>query len=229
MNARNRLTRCNLRDGSMRRDLALPDELAWSEAQIEQSFLTTWSERPPGPVWVFGYGSLIWNPLLHWDAQHNARLQGWHRSFCLRSVAGRGRPENPGRLLALRPGGAVDGVVLRLVEDDIEAELRLLWAREMSTGAYRPAWVPVQLPEGMTLRALTFLGRPEHPLFEQDAEPATVAGPIARAAGAFGSNLDYLHQLAQALQARGLHDPYVEAVLQATTSPSPHSTGCRPG
>src|SRR5215475_1826444 len=95
------LTRENLGNGSYRSGLAMPAHLAWSEAQVEQSLAETWARRPQGPVWVFAYGSLMWNPLIHCAEQRTATLQGWHRSFCLSSISGRGRPERPGRVLSL--------------------------------------------------------------------------------------------------------------------------------
>jgi cation transport protein ChaC len=35
-------------------------------------------------VWVFAYGSLIWNPVLEFDERVVATVHGYHRSFCLR-------------------------------------------------------------------------------------------------------------------------------------------------
>ncbi|MBO9677975.1 MAG: gamma-glutamylcyclotransferase [Acidovorax sp.] len=209
------LTRQNLGDGSFRRGLALPPHLGWSDAQVAQSFAQAWAARPPGPVWVFGYGSLMWNPLLAFEERRVATLGGWHRSFCLRSIAGRGSPEHPGRVLSLEPGGEVRGVALRLPPSQAESELRLLWTREMTSGAYRPLWCAVELPGGRQLQAATFVADPCHPQHEPDASPATVARLTAVARGAFGPNVDYVRALARALQQEGLRDPYVDEILQA--------------
>ena len=40
-------------------------------------------------LWVFAYGSLIWNPLIHYIEQRRALLHGFHRRFCLRSRGAR--------------------------------------------------------------------------------------------------------------------------------------------
>ena len=47
-------------------------------------------------LWIFGYGSLIWNPGFAFDDRVVARLDGWHRSFCMRSIHYRGTVEVPG-------------------------------------------------------------------------------------------------------------------------------------
>jgi cation transport protein ChaC len=220
------LTRESLLDGSLRRTLPLPAHLAWSEAQIAQSLADTLAAKPgadaapgdEGAVWVFAYGSLIWNPLIAYDAQSNATLSGWRRSFCLRTISGRGRPEEPGRMLSLQPGGTTQGVALRVPAEQVAHELKLLWTREMTMGGYRPAWVPLALEGGATVPAIAFTGNPGHPSHECDDSVATVAGRIAVACGAFGRNIDYLLSLHQALCERGLRDDYVEALVEAVGS-----------
>jgi len=211
------LTRQALADGALRERLSLTGQPAWSEARIAQSLADTLARRPDaaGPVWVFAYGSLIWNPLIRVEAACNALLPGWRRSFCLRTVVGRGRPEAPGRMLSLQPGGQTHGVALRLAEHEAAHELRLLWAREMAMGSYRPAWVQLALADGGTAQAIAFVAEPGHPNHEPDDSVPTVAAHIAVAEGAFGRNIDYLLSLQQALAERGLHDGYVQALVAA--------------
>lgn len=209
------LSRDALDDGSLRDRLAMPPGLAWSEEQVAASLAATLAQRPPGPVWVFGYGSLMWNPLLAFAERQVATLEGWQRSFCMRTITGRGRPEQPGRMLSLEPGGRVHGVALRLRDAEVERELRALWRREMLTGAYQPLWAPLALQRGGTAQAIVFVARPGHPMHEADTSVATVARRVAVAAGAFGPNIDYLHALARALAAEGLHDETVDELLQA--------------
>ena len=210
------LDRDALSDGSLRERMGLPPGLAWSEAQLDESLAGLLASRPPGPVWVFGYGSLMWNPLLHHVERRRAVVPGWHRSFCMRTVVGRGRPERPGRMLSLEPGGVVQGVALCLPAGEEERELRLLWRREMLTGAYLPQWLPLQWwPEGGAAQALVFVARPGHAMHEVDSSVPTVAALVADAEGAFGRNIDYLHALQQALAAEGLQDAHVDALARA--------------
>lgn len=98
---------------------ALGDTL-WPLERIEASLNQTLEKRPRNTdVWLFGYGSLLWNPLFEFDAREIATLHGWHRSFCLRVVAGRGSVEAPGRMLSLEPGGSTTGVALRLPKESL--------------------------------------------------------------------------------------------------------------
>ncbi|UIF89099.1 gamma-glutamylcyclotransferase (plasmid) [Cupriavidus necator] len=66
-------------------------------------------------IWLFAYGSLIWNPLLDFTQEHVSELLGRHRSFCLHMVSGRGRSERPELMLSLVPGGSTHGVPMDVV------------------------------------------------------------------------------------------------------------------
>lgn len=187
----------------------------WSDKELDRSLAETLSHRPPGPLRVFAYGSLMWNPAIAFEAEEVATLEGWHRSFCLRSVSKRGSEQQPGRELSLQPGGQAQAVTLRLVETTAQAELRRLWAREMAHGAYWPLWTSVRLTGGETAMALSFVDRPDHALHEADDSVGTVARLAAVASGEAGSNADYVRDAARALVRRGLHDGYVEAIAQA--------------
>jgi cation transport protein ChaC len=179
------------------------------------------SKRPEGDLWVFAYGSLMWNPLLRFAQRSAAVLHGWHRSFCLHIVAGRATPTEPGRMLALEEGGFTRGMAFRLHEDSINEELRLVWIREMVMGSYMPIWAPVALADGTQANAIAFVANPAGPQFKPHSSIAAIAQQIARAKGSFGSNADYVHQLKAALDEMGTHDEYVhslatELALQAS-------------
>jgi cation transport protein ChaC len=97
----------------------------WTKDRIESSLAETMRSRPTGTddVWIFAYGSLMWNPMVHFDRKQVATLHGWHRSFCLRMDIGRASPEMPGRMLALESGGHAHGVALKLARATMEQEL----------------------------------------------------------------------------------------------------------
>ncbi|OZI18759.1 gamma-glutamylcyclotransferase [Bordetella genomosp. 9] len=191
----------------------LPDAWRWPYERIQRSLEETLRVRPDsGDVWLFGYGSLIWNPLLDFHSQQAAVLEGWHRSFCLRMVAGRGSIEMPGRMLALEAGGSTQGVAFRIAADRLEAELPVLWVREMVSGAYLPTWLRVNLADGQQVHALVFVADQSRPQFDADSSIATVAPLIAAASGVNGSNADYVFQLSFALADRGYTDDYVDAL-----------------
>ena len=76
------------------------------------------ASAPPGPLWVFAYGSLIWRPDFEVAEFRRATASGWHRSFCLELTRWRGTPALPGLMLALQSGGRCNGVGLRLPKNE---------------------------------------------------------------------------------------------------------------
>jgi cation transport protein ChaC len=197
----------------------LPEHIRWKPEQIERSMRETMDLRPAtGEPWLFGYGSLIWNPVCRFEARRRATLQGWHRSFCLRIVAGRASPLMPGRMWSLEPGGRTQGIAFRLPTATLAEELRLVWIREMLTGAYVPTWSTVTLDDGSHATALTFVARQGHPLHEQDASVLSVAPLVATASGPLGTNAEYLFRLKAALTEWRVSDDYIDALADAVTS-----------
>jgi glutathione-specific gamma-glutamylcyclotransferase len=210
------LTRQQLVNG-IQNTLGMPADLRWTEAQLEYSLTMTLAENPAPEIWIFAYGSLIWNPLIAFDTQHTGTLEGWHRSFCIRSISARGSDEHPGRVLALEPGGETRGVVYRIPPGDAQTELKLLWAREMGSGVYQPTWGTVLLDDGCKIRAILFVANPHQPLYANDASVATVARIAARATGKLGSNREYIVSLDIALKERQIEDGYITSILDAVS------------
>ncbi|WP_437890336.1 gamma-glutamylcyclotransferase [Phytobacter sp. V91] len=181
--------------------------LLWSAEQRAASLAATLACRPDdGPVWIFGYGSLMWNPVLEFTESCTGTLVGWHRAFCLRLTAGRGTACQPGRMLALKEGGRTTGIAYCLSEHHLDEELMLLWKREMITGCYLPSWRKLELDDGRTVNALVFIMDPRHPLYESDTRTQVIAPLIASASGPLGSNAQYLFSLEQELTKLGMHD-----------------------
>src|SRR5262245_7843997 len=169
---------------------------------------------PTQDVWVFGYGSLMWNPAFHHVELRPARLHGWHRSFCLWNTFGRGSPEKPGLTLALEPGGACAGVVLRIAAEQVQSELGVLWNREMLTGAYRPRWVRLRTAAG-PVDALTFVVHRGHPRYAGRLPRERIAQLLAHARGPLGESREYLEQTVAELARHGAKDGAMHALLRA--------------
>lgn len=186
----------------------IDQQLLLSTEQRQRSLAEFMAQQPqPGaPVWVFGYGSLMWNPVLDYSEVRPAVLQGWQRGFCIRLIAGRGTACTPGRMLALKAGGQTRGLVFRLSEERRAEELELLWKREMITGCYCPRWQQVTLDSGEPITALVFTINTCHPLFEADESTQVVAPLIARAQGPLGTNAGYLYALVESMASLGEHD-----------------------
>lgn len=183
---------------------------ALDEEALSRSLTATLAQRPKGAGWwVFAYGSLLWNPVFPVAEMRVAKLHGYHRRFCLWSLASRGTPDCPGLVLGLERGGACRGVVMRLPAPLALDELHLLWRREMVVGSYRPCWVTVDTG-GRELHALTFAVKRDHPQYAGNLSTDKQAEVFAKACGAFGTSADYLERTRIALVAHGIVDPYLE-------------------
>jgi cation transport protein ChaC len=181
-----------------------------NDDELAASLAETLAAKPKGAGWwVFAYGSLLWNPLFPVAEMRPARLTGWHRRFCLWSLASRGTPQLPGLVLGLEPGGACRGVAMRLPTGEAVDELQLLWRREMVVRVYRARWVRVDTG-GRVVNALTFTVRHDHLQYAGKLPLARQAAVVARARGVFGSSLDYLERTRVALVSHGIVDFYLE-------------------
>lgn len=174
---------------------------------------------PTQDLWVFGYGSLIWNPLFHFVERRLANIHGFHRCFCLRSRAGRGSIDNPGLVLGLEFGGRCNGVAFRIAAAQVRHELKLIWRREMVLGSYAPRWVTARAG-GERLRSIAFVVNHRHPHYAGKLPPETIIATLASASGRFGSAADYLYQTVDCLASNGIRDAHLvhlrEQVMNAT-------------
>ena len=158
-------------------------------------------------LWVFGYGSLLWNPGFAPVEAVRARLADYHRSFCMLSIHHRGTEADPGLVLALdaAPGGACTGLAFRVADSDAERVLADLRARELISSAYVERHVPLSLDDGRQIEALAYVIEPGHVQYCQfDLE--TQAQMIARASGGRGPNDEYLYNTAAHLDQMGIED-----------------------
>ena len=185
---------------------------ALTDEQLSASLGATLAARPKGAGWwVFGYGSLLWNPIFPIAEARPALLRGLHRSFSLWSLASRGTAQSPGLVLALTPGGSCRGVAFRLPAPAAIDELHLLWRREMVVGSYHPKWVKLDV-EGKSVTGLAFTVRRDHPQYAGELTIERQADVIASACGHLGTSQDYLERTRVALVAHGIVDPYLERV-----------------
>ncbi len=185
-----------------------------SEEEREQSRSEIMAAHSQGhDLWVFGYGSLMWNPAVHVSESLPAQINGYHRSFCMRLMFGRAMPDNPGLMLCLVPGGSCHGIAHRLAPELVESETKILWMREMLSGAYLPSWVDLNIDD-RRIRGVTFVINTAHPRYLPDLSIDEKAQRISRAEGHLGSNRDYLFRTAQALSEARISDPYIEELNQ---------------
>jgi glutathione-specific gamma-glutamylcyclotransferase len=163
-------------------------------------------------VWIFAYGSLIWNPLFEYVERRVGKVHCNHRRFCLWTRLGRGTPEIPGLTLGLDRGGSCRGVVYRIAEEAIESELNLIWRREMFTDAYDPQWVKVVTKQGQ-VDAIAFTINRDHPRYARIEEDRIVE-TIATARGQIGACATYLFNTVEHLEQLGIRDPGLERICK---------------
>lgn len=159
--------------------------------------------------WVFGYGSLIWNPGFEAETRELATVKGYRRAFCLASIVYRGTPEAPGLVLALDAveGAACEGVAFRVSKARAAETLDYLRGRELVSSAYQEREVVVELASGAAVPAVTYVMDRGHAQYRGSLSLAAQADIIARAVGPAGTNREYLLNTARALAEIGLHDP----------------------
>lgn len=157
--------------------------------------------------WVFGYGSLLWNPGFTPARTVKACLQDYHRSFCMLSIHHRGSEEDPGLVLALdtQPGGRCTGVAFQVAEDEEDSVLAMLRERELISSAYYEDTVDLVTDDGETIPALAYIINRDHVQYCQfDLEKQ--AQIIAHAVGGRGPNTEYLFNTADHLNELGIKD-----------------------
>lgn len=197
-------------------DPPLPGLRLWSDEEkaANRQALLNANPDPDGAVWVFGYGSLIWDPRFSFVEKRKAVLPGHERRFSFWTMRSRGTPETPGLGLAIEPRlGACEAIAFRLDPATLDADLEALWHREMAAGVYVPVWHEVETDSG-TVPALCFLANPAHTSYAGNLPLAQQVAAIARAAGSNGPCRDYLAMLVKALDAHALFDPAMPALLR---------------
>ena len=185
----------------------LPGTAILSDSDYVQFVQDILATKPTDDIWIFGYGSLIWNPACDFVEQRLGVAHGWHRSFCMEMKRFRGSPEEPGLMMALDRGGVCKGMAYRLAADTLEASLGKLFRREMTANPppHRPRWLAIRTAEG-PLRAISFVMDRSSSRYIGGLAPEKVAEVLTKAAGHWGSGAEYLYSTVQHLETLGIHD-----------------------
>lgn len=163
------------------------------------------ASAPSDAVWVFAYGSLIWNPAFEFAERRTGRIHGYHRRYCILSQTGRGSPEAPGLMLGLDRGGSCQGVAYRIAPEKVDEELEIIWSREMVANGYDPRWVRVRTGDG-PVYAIAFIVKRDFDRYTEKMPEEEMAALIATASGWLGSCAEYLHNTVAHLDELGLND-----------------------
>ncbi len=175
-------------------------------------------------LWVFGYGSLMWNPGFVHEGSAPACIYGFHRSLCIYSYNHRGTPERPGLVLGLDKGGCCKGIAFRVAPENRQATVAYLREREQISGVYREELREVRLTAcGTRVPALVYVVDRDHRQYAGRLSLEEQLRLVQQGHGKSGPNGDYVANTAAAISALGLRDPALhwlsEKVVRAVALP----------
>jgi cation transport protein ChaC len=167
-------------------------------------------------MWVFGYGSLMWNPGFEHAERRPARMGGYHRAYMMYSTRNRGTPEAPGMVLSLAPGGECVGMALRVARERQAEALAYLDKREGVGRAHRRVLVPLQwldAPGTPPQHAWVFLPILTYCNYIWGVPLERQAELVAHGAGYTGTSFDYLRRLLDELARLRVVEPTLERLF----------------
>ena len=164
-------------------------------------------------IFIFAYGSLLWNPTFKYVDQLPAKIYGYHRSFCMKTKLGRGSPKNPGLMLALDKGGTCKGSVYKLFKKNEIKEIDLLFKREMITGAYIPKIIQAELKTGDRVNCLAFTVDKKNENYISNLSSEEIAKYISKARGFLGTCEEYLNFTITSLKELDITDKKMEKIF----------------
>jgi len=168
--------------------------------------------------WIFGYGSLMWQPGFECLEKRPAVLKGYTRVYGIVSTRNRGTKENPGMVVSLSPGGETKGLALRFDPAKTKAVLKYLDDREGLNRAHKRVAVPVWTIAGATpgwipcwtyLPVLTYENYVQSMALSAD-QKATF---VAHGRGKIGTALEYLSLMLDECGKLGVEEPGLERLL----------------
>ena len=173
----------------------------------------------PDDIWIFGFGSLMWNPGFKPTERQPVTLRCYERKFHLWSTKGRGSQERPGLGLCLEPAkGSCRGIAYRLSPETCDKDLQYLWDREMTSGVYHPRWLTVELENGLELQVLTWVVNEAHVRYAGPRPAREMARVMAGGKGKYGTCRDYLANTIAEMAKLGERDPLFDEVLSLIDS-----------
>ena len=163
-------------------------------------------------IWLFSYGSLMWNPDFEMVEKISGEIEGYHRKLCLKSLVYRGTPDYHGLVFGLEIGYSCQGMCFRIAPEKIKTELMKVWEREMFADTYIPKWIKVKTNRAY-ISAVTFVINNKHDHYLPNLEFNEVVERVVRAKGKMGSCNDYVKNTLKHLKKFGLRDKHLERLL----------------
>lgn len=165
--------------------------------------------------WVFGYGSLMWNPGFEIVERKRATIFGLHRSLCIYSWVHRGTKQKPGLVLGLDHGGSCTGIAMRAPSEKRESVIEYLRARELVTSVYLESWRHIRLEHGETVPALVYRVDRTSPQYTGALSLDKQAQIVRNAIGGSGHNVDYVQSTVSSMAKEGIRCHRLEYVGKA--------------
>jgi cation transport protein ChaC len=191
----------------------LPDAFPFYPDAVREGLRRAALDRHEGDLWIFAYGSLIWDPALDFAEVRRAHAPGHARRFILvDTFGGRGTGDAPGLMAALDGGAGCDGLAFRIAAHRVEEETEILFRREMIGPGYHARFIPIEI-DGQRSQALSFLADHDDPLMQADIPRATQVRYAATGSGFLGTSFDYLASTVAHLAEVGIDDPDASDLL----------------
>ncbi|KAK7812759.1 gamma-glutamylcyclotransferase 2-1 [Quercus suber] len=168
--------------------------------------------------WVFGYGSLVWNPGFEYDEKVIGYIKDYRRVFDLACIDHRGTPEHPARTCTLeqKEGAICWGAAYRVEGDPERERLAMEYLERRECEYDGKTLVDFYKEEDSLQPALTgviiFTSTPDRESNKYYLGPAPLeemARQIATANGPCGNNRDYLFLLEKAMSQIGHEEDMV--------------------
>jgi glutathione-specific gamma-glutamylcyclotransferase len=194
----------------------LPSGWWYSDNEREAERIHILAGRQDTDLWIFGYGSLMWDPAFRFEEVRRAHVPDHARRFILKDIYGaRGTVDAPGLMVALDKGPGCDGLVYRISHENIDEETEVLWRRERIGPAYIPVFVEAVASDSRMM-ALTFVADHRATLIDANITRAQQIEYCATGTGFMGSSLEYLKNISTEFAALGIHDDEVSELLRQT-------------
>lgn len=162
--------------------------------------------------WVFGYGSLMWNPGFDYEEKAEAIIFGYRRSLCVRSWVHRGTEASPGLVLGLDRGGSCRGMAFRISTAAWDEVLAYLRERELVTNVYLERIAPIRLADGRRVISVAYVVDRDHRQYAGALDAIEAAHIVESASGQSGPNDAYVFNTLTHLREMGIRDQWLEHV-----------------
>jgi cation transport protein ChaC len=164
-------------------------------------------------LWVFGYGSLIWQPGFEFEDSALAWVYGYHRALCIFSHVHRGTPQQPGLVLGLDQGGSCQGVAFRIAKTHRDKTLAYLRDRELVTSVYLEKTLRLHFADGDSAFGLAYVADQTHCQYAGRLSIEEMTRMIAEGVGINGDNPAYVRNTYEHLQRLNIHDEELKEIV----------------